>query len=80
MSEGVEKIGRFGAAAAQAEKRPYSIELWDVRAHSLERVLAGALNAQLAGRSSTPCKRNILNGGSCCGVAAEQSRTRVSRY
>jgi len=70
MSEGVEKIGRFGAAAAQAEKLPYSIELWDVRAHSLERVLARALNAQLARaifhavQKEHPKRRILLRRGS----------------
>jgi len=39
MSDGV---------AVPAEKLPYSIEIWNLRGHIFERVLARALNAQLA--------------------------------
>jgi len=69
MSESVEKIRRFGAVAAQTEKLPYSIEICDVRAHSLERVLACALNAQLgraifhAAQKEHPEQRILLRRG-----------------
>ncbi len=49
MNERIAKAGRLGVVvAAQAEKLPYSIELWDDGGGALERVLARALNAQLA--------------------------------
>ena len=48
MNQRIAKIGRLGVVATQTEKLPYSIELWDDGADTLERVLARALNAQLA--------------------------------
>jgi hypothetical protein len=38
----------LGLVASQAEQLPYSVELWDSAAGALERVLARALDAQLA--------------------------------
>ncbi|MGE5366461.1 MAG: hypothetical protein ACM3PO_04200 [Betaproteobacteria bacterium] len=46
--ERIAKAGRLGLVAAEVEKLPYSSELWDSGGHALERVLALALNAQLA--------------------------------
>ena len=48
MIERIAKIGRLGVVTGQAEKLPYSIELWDSGGQALERVLARALSAQLA--------------------------------
>lgn len=48
MNQRITKVGRLGVVASQAEKLPYSVELWDGAAAALERVLARALNAQLA--------------------------------
>ncbi len=49
MNQRIAKAGRSGVVvAAQAEKLPYSVELWDDGRDALERVLARALNAQLA--------------------------------
>jgi hypothetical protein len=70
MSEGVDKIGRFGVVAGPADKLPYSIEIWNARGHSLERVLARALNAQLAraifhaAQKEHPEQRILLRRGS----------------
>ncbi len=49
MNQRIAKAGRLGVVVtAQSEKLPYSIELWDNGGGALERVLARALNAQLA--------------------------------
>jgi hypothetical protein len=48
MIERVAKAGRLGLVASQTEELPYSIELWDSAAGTLERILARALDAQLA--------------------------------
>jgi hypothetical protein len=48
MNQRIVKTGRLSLVATQTEKLPYSIELWDSDGHALERVLARALNAQLA--------------------------------
>jgi hypothetical protein len=48
MIERIARVGRLGLVATEAEKLPYSIELWDSGGHALERVLARALDAQLA--------------------------------
>ena len=48
MNQRIAKAGRLGLVASQTEKLPYSIELWDSGGHALERVLARALDAQLA--------------------------------
>jgi hypothetical protein len=48
MIERIAKAGPLGVVTNQAEKLPYSIELWDSGGQALERVLARALNAQLA--------------------------------
>jgi hypothetical protein len=48
MKSAMSKIGRISDPAAQAEKLPYSIELWDEQGRSLQRVLARALSAVLA--------------------------------
>lgn len=48
MNERTVKIARIGGATSLTEKLPYRIELWDREADLLERILARALNAQLA--------------------------------
>jgi hypothetical protein len=48
MNQRIAEAGRLGLVASQAEKLPYGIELWDGAGEALERVLARALNAQLA--------------------------------
>lgn len=48
MNDRIAKIARMSSPAAQNEKLPYRIELWDHDGRSLERVLARALNASLA--------------------------------
>jgi hypothetical protein len=48
MIERIAKTARLGLVSTEAEKLPYSIELWDSGGHVLERVVARALNAQLA--------------------------------
>jgi hypothetical protein len=48
MNQRIAKAGRLGIVATQGDKLPYSIELWDDGGEALERVLARALNAQLA--------------------------------
>jgi hypothetical protein len=69
MSEGIAKLGRAGAAPP-AEKLSYSIELWDLEARVLERVLARALSAQLArsifraAQKEHPDQRILLRRGS----------------
>jgi hypothetical protein len=47
MNDRIAKIARMSGPAAQNEKLPYRIELWDHDGRSLERVLARALNASL---------------------------------
>ena len=69
MSEGIAKLGRAGVAPP-GEKLSYSIELWDLEAHALERVLARALSAQLAranfraAQKEHPDQRILLRKGS----------------
>jgi hypothetical protein len=48
MNQRIAKVGRLSVVARQTEKLPYSIELWDYGGDTLERVLARALNAELA--------------------------------
>jgi len=48
MTERTAKVRRLGVMVAQPDKLPYSIELWDQRGEALERVLARAIDAQLA--------------------------------
>lgn len=48
MNERIAKIARISSPVSPTEKLPYRIELWDRDADLLERVLARALNAQLA--------------------------------
>jgi hypothetical protein len=48
MYQRVAKIDRGSGSAAQGQKLPYSIELWDQDARAQQRVLARALNAVLA--------------------------------
>lgn len=48
MIERIAKAGRLGIVETQNDKLPYSIELWDDGGQTLERVLARALDAQLA--------------------------------
>ena len=48
MNQRIAKVGRLSVVARQTEKLAYSIELWDDGGDTLERVLARALNAELA--------------------------------
>src|SRR5690349_10350421 len=48
MNQRTAKVGRLGVVSGQAGELPYSIEMWDGAGKALERVLARALNAQLA--------------------------------
>jgi hypothetical protein len=48
MNQRTTKDGRVCVLAAQTEKLSYSIELWDLDAQALERVLARAFSPQLA--------------------------------
>jgi hypothetical protein len=48
MNERITKLARTSSPAAENEKLPYRIELWDHDGRSPERVLARALNAPLA--------------------------------
>jgi hypothetical protein len=48
MNERITKLARTSRPAAENEKLPYRIELWDHDGRSPERVLARALNAPLA--------------------------------
>ena len=42
MNQRIAKAARLGVVTTQAEKLPYSIELWDDGGRALERVLARA--------------------------------------
>ena len=48
MNQRTAKDGRVSVLAAQTEELSYSIELWDLDAQALERVLARAFSPQLA--------------------------------
>jgi hypothetical protein len=48
MNQRTAKDGRVSVLAAQTENLSYSIELWDLDAQALERVLARAFSPQLA--------------------------------
>ena len=69
MNQRIAKAGRLGLVASQTEKLPYSIELWDGAAAALERVLARAIDAQLAraifhaARKEHPKSRILLRRG-----------------
>ncbi|MBO0719124.1 MAG: hypothetical protein J2P55_17595 [Rhizobiales bacterium] len=69
MTERIAKAGRLGVVTNQAESLPYSIELWDSGGRVLERVLALALNVQLAraifhaARKEHPEARILLRRG-----------------
>lgn len=69
MIERIAKTGRLGILASQSEELPYSIELWDGAAGEPERVLARALDAQLAraifhaARKEHPDRRILLRRG-----------------
>ena len=69
MNQRIAKVGRLGVVATQTEKLPYSIELWDSDGHALERVLARALDAQLAraifhaARKEHPDRRVLMRRG-----------------
>jgi hypothetical protein len=69
MNQRIAKAGRLGLVASQPEKLPYSIELWDDAAGALERVLARAIDAQLAraifqaARKEHPESRILLRRG-----------------
>ena len=69
MNQRIAKAGRLGLVASQTKKLPYSIELWDGAAAALERVLARAIDAQLAraifhaARKEHPESRILLRRG-----------------
>jgi hypothetical protein len=69
MNQRIAKVGRLGVVATQTDKLPYSIELWDDDREALERVLARALDAQLAraifhaARKEHPEARILLRRG-----------------
>ena len=48
MNQRTAKDGRVSVLAAQTEKLSYRVELWDLDAQTLERVLARAFSPQLA--------------------------------
>ena len=70
MNQRTAKVGPVGTVTSQTEQLPYSIELWDRFGRALERVLARALNAQLAraiflaARKEHPHARILLRRGS----------------
>ena len=70
MNQRTAKVGRLGVVSGQADELPYSIEMWDGAGQALERVLARALNAQLAreifqaAKKEHPDARIILRRGS----------------
>jgi hypothetical protein len=69
MSQRTAIGGGTSGPIAQNEKLPYSIELWDRNAHSLQRVLARAFNSVLAraifkaARTEHPERRILLRRG-----------------
>jgi hypothetical protein len=69
MNERITKIAPAAVPNAQTETLPYRIELWDHDRHSLERVLARAVNAPLAraifkaARTEHPDRRILLRRG-----------------
>jgi hypothetical protein len=69
MNQRMAKVGRSDVVATQTEKLPYSIKLRDDGGRGLERVLARALNAQLAralfhaARKEHPESRILLRRG-----------------
>jgi hypothetical protein len=69
MNQRTAKVGRLGIVATEGDKLPYSVELWDERGQALERVLARALDAQLAraifhaARKEHPEARILLRRG-----------------
>jgi hypothetical protein len=69
MIERIAKAGRLGIVATRSDKLPYSIELWDGGGQALERVLARALDIQLANaifhaaRNEHPDARILLRRG-----------------
>jgi len=70
MNQRIAKGGRLGVVTNQNEPLPYSIELWDSSGGARERVLARALNAQLAraiflaAQKEHPHGRIVLRRGS----------------
>jgi hypothetical protein len=69
MIERMAKAGRLSVVATQTDTLPYSIELWDQGAEARERVLARAIDAQLAraifhaARKEHPDARILLRRG-----------------
>ena len=69
MNQRTAKAARLGVVTTQTDMLPYSIELWDDDGHALERVLARALDAQLAraifhaARKEHPDRRILLRRG-----------------
>ena len=63
------KVERLSVASTQAERPPYSVELWDRTGNALERVLARAIDVQLAraifhaARKEHPDARILLRRG-----------------
>jgi hypothetical protein len=70
MIERIARAGRLSVVATQTDALPYSIELWDEGGEALERVLARAIDAQLAraifhaARKEHPDGRILLRRGS----------------
>jgi hypothetical protein len=69
MNERTAKAVQLSVVATQAEKLPYSVELWDEAGEALQRVLARAIDAQLAraifnaARKEHPDARILLRRG-----------------
>jgi hypothetical protein len=69
MNERITKLARISSPAADNEKLPYGIELWDHDGRSPQRVLARALNAPLAralfkaAQKEHPDRRILLRRG-----------------
>jgi hypothetical protein len=69
MIERMTKVERLSVVPTQAEKLPYSVELWDEGGETLERVLARAIDPQLAraifhaARKEHPEARILLRRG-----------------
>jgi hypothetical protein len=70
MIERIARAGRLSVVATPTDKLPYSVELWDEGSEPLQRVLARAIDAQLAraifhaARKEYPQARILLRRGS----------------
>jgi hypothetical protein len=74
MIERIAKAGRLGLVVTEAEKLPYSIELWDSGGQVLERVVSARSMRSLPERSFTRHGRNILRREFCCAEGRGRSR------